>query len=182
VDGYAHSLDRDPLMPCKDLIDHIEASRCCRWWLHTRAVCWGHGGTVTVTTSHAGHTATVEVTDTGRGIAPADLERIFERFERVPGSDERRNPDRAGSGIGLTIARSLARAHGGELTATSGGVGRGTTMTLALPAEPDPGPAEPDADERTLTLDSDARQPKMPARSGTFPAPGAGQVGAGPAR
>ena len=112
------------------------------------------GGAVTVTTSHAGPTAAVEVTDTGRGIAPADLERIFERFERVPGSDERRNPDRAGSGIGLTIARSLARAHGGELTAASGGIGRGTTMTLALPAEPDPGPdgvpAEPDAEERTL--------------------------------
>ena len=114
----------------------------------------GGAVTVTVTTSLAGHTAAVEVSDTGRGIAPADLGRIFERFERVPGDDERRNPDRAGSGIGLTIARSLARAHGGELTAASGGVGRGATMTLALPAEPDPVPAEP----------------------------GAGQVGAGPKR
>ena len=140
------------------------------------------GGAVTVTTSHAGHTATVEVTDTGRGIAPADLERIFERFERVPSSDERRNPDRAGSGIGLTIARGLARAHGGELTATSGGFGRGATMTLALPAEPDPMPAKPDADERTLALGSDSRKPKVPARWGTFRAQGAGQVGAGPTR
>jgi signal transduction histidine kinase len=139
-------------------------------------------GAVTVTTSHAGRTATLEVTDTGRGIAPADLERIFERFERVPSSDERRNPDRAGSGIGLTIARSLARAHGGELTATSGGIGRGTTMTLALPAESGPVPAEPDAEERTLALGSDPRQPKVPARSATFRAPGAGQVGAGPTR
>jgi signal transduction histidine kinase len=108
------------------------------------------GGAVTVTTSQAGHAAAVEVTDTGRGIAPADLERIFERFERVPGSDERRNPDRAGSGIGLTIARSLARAHGGELTAASGGIGRGTTMTLSLPVEPGLVPAQPDAEERTL--------------------------------
>ena len=140
------------------------------------------GGTVTVTTGYAVHTATVEVTDTGRGIAPADLERIFERFERVPGSDERRNPDRAGSGIGLTIARSLARAHGGELTADSGGIGRGTTMTIALPAEPDPVLAEPDAEERTLALGGDARQPKVPARSGTFRAPGVDQVDAGPAR
>jgi anti-sigma regulatory factor (Ser/Thr protein kinase) len=101
------------------------------------------GGAVTVTTSHAGHTATVEVSDTGRGIAPADLERIFERFERVPSGDERRNPDRAGSGIGLTIARSLARAHGGELTATSGGVGRGTTRPSPSPPSPTPCPPAP---------------------------------------
>jgi signal transduction histidine kinase len=140
------------------------------------------GGAVTVTTSHAGPTVTVEVTDTGRGIAPADLERIFERFERVPGSDERRDPGRAGSGIGLTIARSLARAHGGELTATSCGIGRGTTMTLTLPAEPGSVPAEQDAEERTVASGSHSRQPKVPARSGTFRAPGAGQAGAWPTR
>ena len=98
----------------------------------------------------------------------------------MPGSDERRNPDRAGSGIGLTIARGLARAHGGELAATSGGIGRGATMTLALPTEPVP--AEPDAEERTLALNSNPRQPKVPARSGTSLAPGADQVGARPAR
>jgi hypothetical protein len=51
-------------------------------------------------------------------------------------------------------------------------------MTLALPAEPVP--AEP-AEERTLALGSDPRQPKVPARSGTFRAPGADEVGAGPA-
>jgi signal transduction histidine kinase len=140
------------------------------------------GGTVTVTTSHADHTVTIEVTDTGRGIAPADLERIFERFERVAGGDEQGNPDRAGSGIGLTIARSLARAHGGELSATSGGVGRGTTMTLALPADPDPVSAERDAEEPGTALGGDPQQPKVPARSGMFRAPRTGRVGAGPTR
>ena len=126
------------------------------------------GGAVTVTTSHAGHTATVEVTDTGRGIAPADLERIFERFERVPGSDERRNPDRAGSGIGLTIARSLARAHDGELTATSGGIGRGTTMTLALPAEP-ASRARRTGRRRADPSRGSEHSSRSPARSSTSP-------------
>jgi len=83
------------------------------------------GGSVTVTVGPSSDMAAVEVADTGRGIAPADLARIFERFERVPGSDEQHDPDRAGSGIGLTIARSLARAHGGELTAASDGIARG---------------------------------------------------------
>ena len=140
------------------------------------------GGSVAVTTSRAGDMAAVEVTDTGRGIAAADLERIFERFERVPRSDEQHDPGRAGSGIGLTIARSLARAHGGELTATSGGIGRGTTMTLSLPAEPDPAPAEPGADARSLAVGGDRRQPEAPARSGKFRAPSARRVGAGPRR
>jgi len=96
------------------------------------------GGSVTVATGIAGSTIMVEVSDTGCGIAAADLERIFARFERVPRGDEEHHPERAGSGIGLTIARSLARAHGGELTAVSPGVGQGARMTLTLPAEADP--------------------------------------------
>jgi signal transduction histidine kinase len=96
------------------------------------------GGSVTVATRIAEKTITVEVSDTGRGIAAADLQRIFARFERVPTGDEEHYPERAGSGIGLTIARSLARAHGGELTAVSPGVGQGAHMTLTLPAEAHP--------------------------------------------
>ncbi|MBT8193271.1 MAG: HAMP domain-containing histidine kinase, partial [Acidimicrobiia bacterium] len=60
--------------------------------------------------------------------APEALERIFDRFYRAPGTDRR------GSGIGLTIARSLARAHGGEVEASSGGPGRGATFTVRLPS------------------------------------------------
>jgi len=96
------------------------------------------GGSVTVATRIAESTISVEVSDTGRGIAAADLQRIFARFERVPTGDEQYHPERAGSGIGLTIARSLARAHGGELRAVSPGVGQGARMTLTLPAEADP--------------------------------------------
>jgi signal transduction histidine kinase len=89
------------------------------------------GDRVTVSLGHHGDLCVVRVTDTGGGIAPGDLDLIFERFERrtAPG---RPAPHR-GSGIGLTIARALAHAHGGSLTAHSAGPGRGAVFTLTVP-------------------------------------------------
>jgi histidine kinase len=89
--------------------------------------------TVTVTAGADSRQATLTVADTGAGLAGPDLERIFERFYRVPGRPRRGD----GSGIGLTIARGIARAHGGDLTARSAGSGRGATFTLRLPTRPD---------------------------------------------
>jgi signal transduction histidine kinase len=87
------------------------------------------GGHVTVTTTPGPPRATVVVTDTGIGVAAEDLDRVFERFYRVP--DLARPP--GGSGIGLTIARDLARAHHGDIRASSPGRGTGSTFTLTLP-------------------------------------------------
>jgi signal transduction histidine kinase len=86
-------------------------------------------GTVTVQARAAGPRAEVSVTDTGAGLAARDLERVFERFYRAPGQPRRSS----GSGIGLTIARNIARAHGGEVTASSPGPGHGATFLLTLP-------------------------------------------------
>ncbi|MEV7374691.1 HAMP domain-containing sensor histidine kinase [Streptomyces sp. NPDC090301] len=76
----------------------------------------------------------VSVSDNGIGIAEHDLNRIFTRFERIkhPG----RPSPASGSGIGLTIARGIAQAHGGHLTATSPGTNQGATFTLQLPLTP----------------------------------------------
>jgi len=90
------------------------------------------GGSVTVRARVSGRQAQVEVSDTGVGLGAEDLERVFERFYRAPGQP-RRAP---GSGIGLTIARNIARAHGGELAASSAGPGQGAMFTLALPRWP----------------------------------------------
>jgi signal transduction histidine kinase len=98
-------------------------------------------GEVAVVLHRTPSAVTIEITDTGRGIAVTDLERIFERFERVVPTREHR--DGAGSGIGLTIARSLARAHGGDLNATSAGVGLGARFTLCLPVTTPRGTAVP---------------------------------------
>lgn len=91
------------------------------------------GGLVEVTSRRAGGEAVVSVRDTGTGLAAGDLERVFERFYRVPGGGDARAGRHTGSGIGLTIARGIARAHGGDVTASSGGPGRGSTFELRVP-------------------------------------------------
>lgn len=93
----------------------------------------GAGGRIEVEVSSDATTASVEVTDTGEGLAPEDLERVFERFYRV--ADRRRAGADTGSGIGLTIARGIVAAHGGTLDARSPGRGRGATFTARLPLE-----------------------------------------------
>jgi len=85
------------------------------------------GGRVTVSTraSADGATVIVEVTDTGSGISPDLLPRVFERFVKGEGF--------AGSGLGLAICRDIIRAHGGEISIVSAPE-RGTTVTFSLPA------------------------------------------------
>jgi signal transduction histidine kinase len=87
------------------------------------------GGSVAVTGGLGAGVASVEVTDTGSGIPADQIERIFERFYRVPDASHT-----AGRGIGLTIARGMARAHGGDVIATSSGPGTGATFRLTLPS------------------------------------------------
>lgn len=88
------------------------------------------GGAVTILARRSGGHGEVVVTDTGVGLAEEDVERVFERFYRVPGRHRRS----AGSGIGLTIARGIARAHGGDVTASSPGRGQGAAFTVTLPS------------------------------------------------
>ena len=109
------------------------------------------GGSITVTVRLAHerrllvtHTDTVQlvVADTGRGIAPADIERIFEPFYRsaperssAPGDS-----NASGAGLGLALARWIVTAHGGEITVGSE-PGAGTTFTVTLPVSSEEGDA-----------------------------------------
>ena len=88
------------------------------------------GGMVTIRLSPEGQMARVAVVDTGIGISAENLPYLFERFYRV---DQSRSRASGGSGVGLTIARHLAWAMGGELTAASAGENKGSTFLLMLP-------------------------------------------------
>ena len=84
------------------------------------------GGRVTVDVETDGSDVVLTVSDTGEGIAPADLDRVFDRFQR--------RADSGGSGLGLAIVRDLAGAHGGSVEAVSDGVpGHGATFVVRLP-------------------------------------------------
>jgi len=88
------------------------------------------GGRVTISAGPSGTEAVLRVTDTGAGIPPDDLPRIFDRFFRGQQATQI-----SGSGIGLAVAAQVVQAHGGRLTASSElqGPGQGTQMTLTLP-------------------------------------------------
>lgn len=90
-------------------------------------------GEVTVSVEAQGPMCALVVADTGTGFDPSTAPRLFERFYR---EDASRTSTGAGTGIGLTIARAIAEAHGGRLLAASDGLGTGARFTLLLPAVP----------------------------------------------
>jgi two-component system sensor histidine kinase BaeS len=90
------------------------------------------GGHVEVAaTTRDGHLQ-MSVTDSGQGIPPELLERIFERFYRVDPA-RTHTPNTGGSGIGLTITRGIVHAHGGQIHAHSQGPGHGARFIITLP-------------------------------------------------
>lgn len=88
------------------------------------------GGEVRVSGGEEAHLAAITVKDSGEGIAPEHLERVFERFFRA---DPARSRSSGGTGIGLAIVRAIVEAHGGTVTAASGGLGLGASFTIRLP-------------------------------------------------
>jgi signal transduction histidine kinase/CheY-like chemotaxis protein len=120
------------------------------------------GGQVDVALARDGESARVAVRDTGEGIEPAFMERIFERFAQADASSARRH---GGLGLGLSIVRQLVAMHGGSIRVESEGAGKGTTFEVTLPlagesAAPAPSAARADDTARlrgvkVLAVDDD---------------------------
>jgi signal transduction histidine kinase len=85
------------------------------------------GGSVSVRSYNASpETVTIEISDTGVGIEPQFLEKIFEPFEQA-------GSRREGLGLGLSISKAILEMHGGSIRALSEGRGRGATFQIQLP-------------------------------------------------
>jgi CheY-like chemotaxis protein len=101
------------------------------------------GGPITVRAESDESTVRIDIADTGVGIAREALNRIFDLFTRV-GRDSTRPS--TGLGVGLNLARRLVELHGGQLVASSEGLGRGSHFLITLPLA-EPAGAEPTATE-----------------------------------
>ena len=103
------------------------------------------GGLVRLTVAREGDEAVIRVTDNGVGIPPEMLARIFDLFTQVDASLSRSH---GGLGVGLALVRTLAEMQGGRVTATSGGLGKGSEFAVKLPVL-----APPAGRETTTTLE-----------------------------
>ena len=125
--GVALSVDVAETLPELDL-DPTRIAQVVGNLLDNAVTHTPEGGSVTVSAQASDHAVEVHVADTGPGIAPDDLQRVFDRFYRA---DPSRSRSTGGTGLGLTIARRLVEAHGGSIEADSV-VGQGSRFVIRL--------------------------------------------------
>ncbi|WP_328462660.1 ATP-binding protein [Actinoplanes sp. NBC_00393] len=110
----------------------------------------GEDTKVSLAMRHSDDWIEIDVADQGIGIAPTDVDRIFERFYRA---DQARSRSTGGTGLGLAIVKHIATNHGGRVTVTSS-LGDGSTFTLRLPARPPESPESPSSSPTAIEIES----------------------------
>jgi signal transduction histidine kinase len=110
--------------------DPVRLSQVVGNLLHNAAKYTGEGGRIVLAFGRSGDWAEIRVRDTGIGISPESMPRIFELFTQIPSE---RASTGGGLGIGLALVRALIELHGGEIRATSDGLERGSEFTVRLP-------------------------------------------------
>jgi two-component system, chemotaxis family, CheB/CheR fusion protein len=145
-----HEVIRSAIEICRPELDgkkqtidvHLDAARhdCLGDSMRLQQVFWnlvknaskfsGETGRIRLSTRDEPGMTVIEVSDRGIGIRPESLERIFDAFVQETGASPRKT---GGLGLGLAIAKAVAKAHGGDITAASAGLNEGATFTVTLP-------------------------------------------------
>ncbi len=129
-----HFVYESPAEPLVAEIDRLSIEQVLRNLISNAIKYSPNGGPITITLSQSSHQAIIQVGDTGIGIPPEELERVFERFYRVASQS---TPTVTGIGLGLSVSRGIVEAHGGRMWAESK-VGAGSSFFVSLPCEPRP--------------------------------------------
>ncbi|MGZ8238607.1 MAG: hybrid sensor histidine kinase/response regulator [Methylobacter sp.] len=117
--------------------DRVRLAQVLSNLLNNAAKYTHEGGKIMLNIMQEDSDAVIEVKDTGIGIAPDILPHVFDLFSQA---DHTLAHSQGGLGIGLTLVHQLVEAHGGKVTATSGGIGQGSTFTVRLPISPGESP------------------------------------------
>jgi signal transduction histidine kinase len=129
------SLPEDPIPFFSDSV------RLCQVFvnvLNNAAKYTDPGGKIWLRAGQVGTDVMVSIKDTGIGIQPSDLTKVFDMFTQVDGSFQRRQ---SGLGIGLALAKMFVELHDGTISAYSAGLGAGSEFVVRLPLQPEPGKA-----------------------------------------
>lgn len=124
------TVDIEPRLPMVN-VDFVLMEQVLVNLLDNAAKYSAPGTTIHVRTRRLPDAVALEVSDEGPGIPPADLERIFDKFQRVKAGDRHA----AGAGLGLSICRGIVEAHGGTISAANRTDAPGTVFTIRLPIE-----------------------------------------------
>jgi PAS domain S-box-containing protein len=125
----------DVALPAEPVVVHGDTVRLTQVvanLLNNAATYMSKQGRIWVSARARANQVTISVRDNGIGIPPPMLDRIFDLFTQVGNTDRPKGP---GLGVGLAMVRKLVELHGGEVIATSAGVGKGSEFVVHLPAE-----------------------------------------------
>ncbi|HEX7446078.1 MAG TPA: ATP-binding protein [Pirellulales bacterium] len=146
IDAREHALHIDlPAEPLWIDADLIRIAQVLSNLLNNAAKYTEPGGTIWLTADAEEARVTLRVRDTGMGIAPPMLSRVFELFAQAEQTIDR---SQGGLGIGLTLVRQLVELHGGSVEAYSEGVGRGSEFRVRLPRIAAPSTGQDDKPDR----------------------------------
>lgn len=121
--------------PVRMMVDPVRITQVISNLLNNAAKFTPDGGRVELSVQTSSAEVVIEVTDTGVGLPPDALQRIFNMFSQL---DAHREGEEGGLGIGLALVKGIVTMHGGRVEAASEGLGRGSTFRVVLPRQPLP--------------------------------------------